>query len=322
MAFRCSLCKEKLKENDSYFCSSCESIFHYRCLVPGYKRDHQCPSCKSLTPLWRFYDGIPDSILYVKPPFIREEPIQSTHNPHLSSQDEGTPKTDEELLDTENVMCVYIPHNEEYRYLKLIAKVFFFLLLTAIGVKTLLNAGGWDVTQIAIGIFIIMIGLSFISEGIKYLAILVIMWIVITAVVSPLSQNFIAAAVSTFNTILIVIEFFKHIDKMRNLAFFFLNLILFISFLILFNFLFLRIISAVIVEIILTFGAVLAVLSLISTEEKKTAQFEIRYKCQACGKLLKKKKLIDGYCKKCHSLYAAAAAHQQHPAFRPHPPQL
>ena len=276
MAFRCSLCKEKLKENNSYFCSSCESIFHYKCLVPGYKRDHQCPSCKSLTPLWRFYDGIPDSILYVKPPFIREEPIQSIHTPHLSSQDEVTLKTDKELIDTENMIPVYVPHNKEYHYLKLIAKVFFFLLLAAMGIKTLLNAGDWDITQIAIGIFIIMIGLSFISEGIKYLTILLIMWIVITAVVSPLSQGFFAAAVNTFTNILIVTEFFKYINRMRNLALFFLNLILLISFLILFDFLFLRYIFAVIVEIFLTFCAVLAVSILISTKEEKTAQLDIQ----------------------------------------------
>jgi hypothetical protein len=51
-----------VEEKNSFYCSQCHSIFHYKCLITQIKKDNHCPNCGNFITLWNVQKGIPDSI--------------------------------------------------------------------------------------------------------------------------------------------------------------------------------------------------------------------------------------------------------------------
>lgn len=321
MVFYCSLCKQTLRQNVSYFCSDCESIFHYRCLVMKVKRRHQCPICKSPGPLWKFWDGIPDSMLYEKPPIIREKPTMPYLNPPSDLENEAVPKDGTTQTAKEKPAPIFIPRKRWNRYLVLAVKASFLLIFAFIGISCLVNATNGDIVLFPVGIYFILVGGSFVSETIKVLTIVITMWAVVTAVTYSVSEAFIPTVFTTPVVVLSVIEFLIYLKKVRYWVFFVTDLLIVVLFLTVYASFMFKDVTIAIIEVVLTFAVAYATQRIFSSHQEKTGDFDILYKCRECGRLSSKEKMIDGFCRKCHSLHAAAAAHHGHPAFHHPPPQ-
>jgi uncharacterized C2H2 Zn-finger protein len=320
MVFYCSLCNQTLKKDISYFCPDCESIFHYRCLVMKVKRHHQCPVCKSPGPLWKFWDGIPDSKLYEKPLVIRRKPTKPDPNPISDPETELMP---DRMTQTagEEPTPVIIPHKKWNRHLVLAVKAFFLLLFAAIGISGLVSAvDGGDIILAPVGIYFILVGVSFVSEDVKALTILITLLAITTAIVYSISQDPIKCFLTTPVALFSVIKFLAHLKEIRHLVFLIIETLVFIFFLTAYTSIVLGNVITAIVEVVLTFVAVYVTLRIFFNNGKKTGDFDIMYRCQGCGKLFSKEKMIGRHCKKCHSAHAAAVAHHGHPAFHLHPP--
>ncbi|MFQ6087517.1 MAG: hypothetical protein ACE5K0_01265 [Candidatus Methanofastidiosia archaeon] len=188
-----------MDEKGSYYCSSCESVFHYRCLLHEIKREKSCPNCRVFTYLWNFKKGFPDSFLFKEEEEIEpeekeelpEEPEEESlkhQKPSESIKDTESFEVPSSKLSTEKNLETQLGIFQRKSRIRSVLKIFregkiidmriITLLFFSLGFYLLMFSGE-DSVQILMGLFFIIAGIACNNEFIGNVAIITIIGILL-----------------------------------------------------------------------------------------------------------------------------------------------